>query len=143
MKSIGSPALAIWDRAACPAAGWIDMPRDNEELGRFLEALNRNKSNGAEKGKRRRSQTRFSARTARLKDLIGLAYMMALLWGAHWLMRSATRLFFNGFLSANKTRTLLRWAARLNRASLAALRRSQRRRLASRYAGNDNDDRRA
>lgn len=121
------------------------MPRDNEELGRFLEALNRNKLNGSDKGKRRQSRAhrRFGARMVRLKDLTSLVYMIALLWSAHWLMRSATRLFFNGFLSASKTRTLLRWAARLNRASLAVLRRSQQRRLVSRYAGNDNNDRRA
>ncbi|SCB25523.1 hypothetical protein GA0061103_3518 [Rhizobium multihospitium] len=145
MKSGRSPAVAIWDRAACLAAERIDMPRDNEELGRFLEALNRNKLNRPDKGKRRQSRirTRFSTRVARLKDLIGLVYMMALLWGAHWLMRLATRLFFNGFLSASKTRTLLRWAAYLNRASLLVLRHRQRRRLVSRYAGNDNNDRRA
>ncbi|MFK0163516.1 hypothetical protein [Rhizobium sp. NPDC090279] len=121
------------------------MPRDNEELGRFLEALNRNKPGRSDREKRRhsRSHRSFSARIARLKDFIGLAHMLALLWGAHWLMRSATRLFFNGFLSASQTRRLLRCAARLNRASLAVLRRRQRRRLASRYAGNDNNDRRA
>ena len=118
------------------------MPRDNEELGSLLEVLNRNKLNGSEKGKRRRLQTRFSARIARLKDLIGLVYMMALLWGAHWLMRSATHLFFHGFLSANRTRALLREAARLNGASLAVLRRRQRRRLFNHSAGNDNHDRR-
>jgi len=119
--------------------------RDNEELGRFLEALNRNKPNRPGKEKRRLSHIvkRFGGRVARLKDFIGLLYMMALLWGAHWLMRMATRLFFNGFLSASRTRTLLRWAAGLNRASLVVLRRSQRRRLVSRYAGNDNNDRRA
>jgi len=121
------------------------MPRDNEELGRFLEALNRSKAGGSDKGKRRHSPTHgsFAARMARLKDFVGLAHMLALLWGAHWLMRLATCLFFNGFLSSNRTHTLLRWAARLNRASLAVLRRRQRRRLVNHYAGNDNNDRHA
>ncbi len=121
------------------------MPRDNEELGRFLEALSRNKLNRLDREKRRLSHIvkRFGGRIARLKDFIDLIYMLALLWGAHWLMRSATRLFLNGFVSVSKTRTLLRWAAGLNRASLVVLRRSQRRRLVGRYAGNDNNDRRA
>ena len=78
---------------------------------------------------------------ARLKDYVGLAVMLALLWGAHLLTRWATRLFFHGILSASPTRTLLGWAARLNRTSLAILRRRQRRRLFDRYAGNDNHDR--
>lgn len=121
------------------------MPRDNEELGRFLEARNRNSQNKTSNGKRRNSRRRgsFRIRIARLKDHLGLAVMLALLWGAHFLMRWATRLFFRGILPASQTRTLLRWAARLNRASLAVLRRRQRRRLFDRYAGNDNHDRRA
>lgn len=121
------------------------MPRDNEELGRFLESLNRNGRNKTGNGKRRRPVTkgRFRARIRRLKDYIGLAAMLALLWGAHWLMRWATRLFFHGVLPANQTRTLLRWAARLNRTSLSILRRRQRRNLFNRYAENDNHDRRA
>lgn len=119
------------------------MPRDNEELGRFLEARNRNSRNKPGNGKRQRSCTKrsFRARIARLKDYAGLAVMLTLLWGAHWLMRWSTRLFFHGFLPANQTRMLLRWAARLNRTSLAILRRSQRRRLFNRYPGNDNHDR--
>lgn len=132
-------------RAACPAAGRIVMPRDNEELGRFLESLNRNSRNKPCNGKRPQSykRGRLSARVGRLKDYVGLAVMLALLWGAHCLTRWATRLFLRGTLPATQTRTLLRWAARLNRASLAILRRRQRRRLLNRYAGNDNHDRRA
>ncbi|MGZ9722465.1 hypothetical protein [Rhizobium miluonense] len=78
----------------------------------------------------------------RPKDYAGLVAMRALVWGAHWLMLGATRLFFTGFLSVNQTRTLLRWAAFLNRKSLVILRRSQRRRLFNYYAWNDNYDRR-
>ncbi|OJY74761.1 MAG: hypothetical protein BGP09_33555 [Rhizobium sp. 60-20] len=136
--------LAVWARAACLAAGRMDMPRDNEELGRFLEVLNRNKLGGPRKRKHRQSppQGSFAARMARLRDFISLMHMLVLLWCAHWLMRLATGLFFNGFLSPNRTRALLRWAAGLNKASLAVLRRRQRRRLFSRYAGNDNNDHR-
>ena len=68
-----------------------------------------------------------------------LMKMRALLWGAHWLLRWTTRLFSRGVLSPYQTRVLMRTAARLNRASLAILRR-QRRRLSRYYAGNDNHD---
>lgn len=121
------------------------MPRDNEELGRFLEALNRSNRNKPGNGKRLHSGRKrsFKARMARMKDYLGLAVMLALLWGAHWLMRWATRLFLHGLLPANQTRTLLRWAACLNRTSLSILRRRQRRRFFNRYAGNDNHDRRS
>ncbi len=121
------------------------MPRDNEELGRFLETLSRNSRNKPCNGKRLQSRKRskLSARLTRLRDYVGLAAMLALLWGAHCLTRWATRLFLSGILPANQTRVLLRWAARLNRTSLAILRRRQRRRLFTRYAGNDNHDHRA
>ncbi len=121
------------------------MPRDNEELGRFLETLSRNGRKNPCNGRRRQApkRGRLSARLARFKDYVGLAAMLALLWGAHCLTRWATRLFLRGILPAKQTRVLLRWAARLNRTSLAILRRRQRRRLFTRYAGNDNHDHRA
>lgn len=144
MRSSSPPVSAVCARAACPAVGWIDMPRDNEELGRFLEALNRNRPDRPGNGKRPSSHIRrnLAARLVRLKDRTGLICMLALLWGAHWLMHCATRLFFRGFLPARQMRMLLGWAASLNRASLVILRRRQRRRLFNHHAGNDNDDRR-
>ncbi len=119
------------------------MPRDNEELGRFLEARSRSNRNKSEVRKLRQSAGKRGVRTRaeRFKDRIGLMAMLALLWGAHALMRSATRLFFRGFLSVNQARMLFRRAAWLNRKSLAILRRRQARRLLNRYAGNDNHDR--
>lgn len=120
------------------------MPRDNEELGRLLEALSRQNRNKPNNRKHQSPKVRehFGKRAARLKDYAGLAGMLALLWGAHWLMRWTTYLFFHGFLSANLAHMLLDVAARLNRTSLAILRRRQRRHLCNHYAGNDNHDRR-
>ncbi|MBB6484842.1 hypothetical protein GGD46_002122 [Rhizobium lusitanum] len=118
------------------------MPRDNEELGRFLEARGRSNRNKSDVRKLRQPSGKRGAQTRaeRFKDRVGLLAMLALLWGAHALMRSATRLFFRGFLSANQTRMLLRRAAWLNRKSLAILRRRQGRRLLNRYAETDNHD---
>ncbi|WP_271025198.1 hypothetical protein [Rhizobium sp. RCAM05973] len=119
------------------------MPRDNEELGHLLEALSRQNQNKPSNRKHQSPKVRgYFGKRARLKDYAGLAGMLALLWGAHWLMRWTIHLFFQGFLSANLARMLLRATARLNRASLAILRRRHRRRFCNHYAGNDNHDRR-
>lgn len=120
------------------------MRRDNEERGRLLEARSKSNQNkrAAETFRFRGPARGSKARMMRLKDRAWLLAMLALLWGAHVLMRLATRLFFRGLLSANHTRRLLRWAAWLNRKSLSVLRRRQRRRLFNHYAGNDNHDRR-
>ena len=113
------------------------MPRDNEERGRRLAAFHLSRDGGKPDHFGKRS----AARPGRLETYSSLLKMLALLWGAHWLARWTTRLFFRGILSPRQTLVLMRTASRLNRASLATLR-QQRRRLSRYYAGNDNHDHR-
>lgn len=115
------------------------MPRDNEELGRFLAARHPSHESG-KMGPCRPGCVCPGRRPGRVGTAITLLAMRVLLWCAHQLLHWTARLFFQGLLSPRQARMLMRVAARLNRASLTILRRRQRDRLWQFYIGNDNHD---